>query len=212
MARKALPGEPGCPHYVRLRGNRRQRTLAGEVDYRDYLEVFSGTAVRNGVEIWAYCLMPNDVHLVLRPRGRCSLADLIAGAHGRYGQLKNQRVGWNGPLWQARFQASSLGPRSISAAARYVETVPVRAQLCARPADWRWSSVHAHLAGRDDGVVRVGPLLERVQSWQRYLDQSLAHFVPEQGREYPPAGWGGGFDTLVNRLRRLATGATGKRH
>lgn len=48
------------------------------------------------------------------------------------------------------------------AAARYVGLNPVRARLAERAEDWPWSSVRAHLAGRDDGVVRTAPLLERV--------------------------------------------------
>lgn len=39
---------------------------------------------------------------------------------------------------------------------------PVRARLVARAEDWAWSSVRAHLKGRDDGLVSVGPVLERV--------------------------------------------------
>jgi len=48
------------------------------------------------------------------------------------------------------------------AAARYVALNPVRARLVARAQDWAWSSVRAHLAGRDDGLVQVAPLIERV--------------------------------------------------
>jgi putative transposase len=42
----------------------------------------------------------------------------------------------------------------------------VRAKLCRVPWRWRWSSAAAHLAGEDDGVVRVAPLLERVKDWR----------------------------------------------
>jgi len=47
------------------------------------------------------------------------------------------------------------------AAARYVALNPVRVRLAARAQDWPWSSVRAHLAGRDDGLVSVRPLLDR---------------------------------------------------
>ena len=54
----------------------------------------------------------------------------------------------------------------LVAAARYVALNPVRARLVARAQDWEqdweWSSARAHLAGRDDGLVRVAPLIERV--------------------------------------------------
>jgi hypothetical protein len=48
------------------------------------------------------------------------------------------------------------------AAARYVALNPVRARLVAHAQDWPWSSARVHLAGRDDGLVRVAPLIERV--------------------------------------------------
>ena len=50
----------------------------------------------------------------------------------------------------------------LAAALVYVAMNPVRARLCARPTDWRWSSVHA-LLGQipDDGVTAVAPVLER---------------------------------------------------
>jgi hypothetical protein len=45
--------------------------------------------------------------------------------------------------------------------ARYVAN-PVRAALVQRPQDWAWSSLRAHLAGHDDRLVTVGPLLKRL--------------------------------------------------
>ena len=47
------------------------------------------------------------------------------------------------------------------AAARYDAINPVRARLVERAEDWPWSSVRAHLAGRDDGLVETAPLLSR---------------------------------------------------
>ena len=49
----------------------------------------------------------------------------------------------------------------LMAAAHYVALNPVRARLAARTWDWRWSSVRAHVAARDDVVATVAPLLER---------------------------------------------------
>ncbi len=47
------------------------------------------------------------------------------------------------------------------AAVRYVSLNPVRARLAARAEDWPWSSVRAHLAGLDDELVSVRPILDR---------------------------------------------------
>ena len=51
--------------------------------------------------------------------------------------------------------------------------VPVRARLVQSAADWPWSSARAHLAGRDDGVVKVAPVLERIGDFAAYLDEPI---------------------------------------
>jgi len=57
------------------------------------------------------------------------------------------------------------------AAVRYVEPNPVRAQIVQEPWEYRWSSAAAHLEGRDDRLVKVKPMLERVADWREYLSQ-----------------------------------------
>ena len=41
--------------------------------------------------------------------------------------------------------------------------------LVKRAQDWPWSSARAHLAGCDDAVVNVAPVLERVGDFQQFL-------------------------------------------
>ena len=62
-----------------------------------------------------------------------------------------------------------MDERHLLAAARYVERNPVRARLCARPQEWPWSSAVAHLAGGDDALVTVRPLLELVPGWEAFI-------------------------------------------
>ena len=52
------------------------------------------------------------------------------------------------------------GRAHLAAAVRYDSLNPVRVRLVAHE-DWRWSSVRAHLYGRDDGLTTRGPVLER---------------------------------------------------
>ncbi len=52
---------------------------------------------------------------------------------------------------------------------RYVERNPVVARLCVHPEDWKWSSARAHLKGEDDELVRVKPMLDRIDRWNAYL-------------------------------------------
>jgi len=59
---------PWYPHHVTQRGNRRQQTFFCDEDYLAYLELMAEWCRRCGVEIWAYCLMPNHVHLIAVPK------------------------------------------------------------------------------------------------------------------------------------------------
>ena len=68
MARMARVVVPGLPHLVTQRGNRRQRVFFGDDDYALYRTLLADGCAAAGVAVWAYCLMPNHVHLVLVPR------------------------------------------------------------------------------------------------------------------------------------------------
>jgi putative transposase len=72
------------PHHVTQRGNRRQPTFFHEDDYAAYLELMAEWCVKEGVDIWGYCLMPNHIHLVAVPASEQSLRRAIGEAHRRY--------------------------------------------------------------------------------------------------------------------------------
>ena len=120
-----------------------------------------------GVEVWAYCLMPNPVHLVAVPKSEEGLRRALGEAHRRYTRLINFREGWRGHLWQGRFSSFVMDESYLLAAARYVELNPVRARLVEKPELYPWSSAAAHVKGVDDALVKVAPLLGLVNDWRR---------------------------------------------
>src|SRR5260370_23717046 len=67
MARLARVVIPGHPHHVTQRGNGRARTFFGDADYALYRDLLAENCRMAGVEVWAWCLMPNHVHLILVP-------------------------------------------------------------------------------------------------------------------------------------------------
>ena len=167
MARIARVVASGYPHHVTQRGNRRQQTFFSEDDYREYLRLMSASCARSGTEVWAYCLMPNHVHLIMVPQHADGLRSAVSEAHRRFTLRINVREGWQGHLWQERFHSFLLDETHLVAAVRYVENNPVRAGLCAHAEDWPWSSARAHLRGEDDGLARVAPMLAVVANWPR---------------------------------------------
>ena len=91
MARIARVVAPGVPHHITQRGNRRQQTFFTEDDYQAYLDLMAEWCGRFGVEIWAYCLMSNHVHLIAIPQTATALCEAIGEAHRRYSRRINFR-------------------------------------------------------------------------------------------------------------------------
>lgn len=174
MARIARVIAPGAPHHVTQRGNRRQKVFFGDDDYALYKTLMAEQCARFRVEIWAYCLMPNHVHLMLTPRDEDGLAAAVGEAHRRYARHINQRQNWRGFLFQGRFGSSPMDASYALACARYIERNPVRAGLARTARDWPWSSARAHLAGKNDDLVDVAPLLEDVRDWRAFLADDVA--------------------------------------
>ncbi|MBT7952847.1 MAG: transposase [Gammaproteobacteria bacterium] len=214
MARMARVVVPYYPHHVTQRGNRRQQTFFSEEDHKVYLELLAKAKDMSDVEVLAYCLMPNHVHLVVVPRRDDSLASFFSEAHRRYTRRINFREGWRGHLWQERFHSFVMDEQYLLATVRYIELNPVRARLCDRPEEWTWSSVHAHLAGKDDMLVSVKPMLERINNWQNFLatyeSSEELTTIRRHSRTGRPAGNEGFLDKLEamtgRSFRRAKTG------
>ena len=164
---------PGLPHHVTQRGNNRRRTFFSEADCRLYKRYLADACAEAETAIWAWCLMPNHVHLVLVPSREDGLARALGRTNGRYTRALNAREGWSGHLWQGRFASFVMDEPHLLACARYVELNPVRAGLARRAGDWAWSSARAHLGGPADGLTDPVPLLERWPDWRTVLDGGL---------------------------------------
>ena len=162
MPRSARIVVPGLAHHVTQRGNRREPIFFEAGDQEVYRDLLAEQARKARVAVWAYCLMPNHVHLVVVPEDEVCLGRAIGETHRRYTNFINARGRWTGHLFQSRFASVAMDEVHLIAAVRYVSLNPVRARLAARAEDWAWSSARAHLAGRDDELVAVKPMLDRL--------------------------------------------------
>jgi putative transposase len=205
MARLARLVVPRLPHHVTQRGNRRQQTFFHDEDYAAYVELMAEWCGQRGVEVWAYCLMPNHVHLIAVPRSQHGLRRAIGEAHRRYTRRINFREKWRGYLWQGRFASFVIDEPYLLAAARYVELNPVRAGLVADAGQWPFSSARAHLSGRDDRLVKVGAMLAMVNDWRALLDSALGEQELQDLRDHVRTGHPPGSPTFVERLEQAAS-------
>src|SRR5208282_3432326 len=172
MARLSRIVVPDVPHHVTQRGNRRQALFTEPGDYALYRDLLAERCRFNAVACWAYCLMPNHVHLILTPSTLDGLSRAVGEAHRRFTAFVNARARETGHLFQGRFGCVAMDEAHCLAAVRYLAFNPVRARLAASPGAWAWSSVRAHLRRRDDALVQVQPVLELAPRFADLLEMS----------------------------------------
>jgi len=189
MARLARAVAPGMPHHVTQRGNRRQRTFFNDEDYQTYLKLMSEWCMKYQVAVWAYCLMPNHIHLIAVPETKDGLNLAVGEAHRRYTRQINFREGWRGHLWQGRFSSFIMDEKYLLACTRYVELNPVRTGLAKKPEDWKWSSASSHIKAEDDILVETKPLLKIVDKpWKQFLNSDVPALEMELFRKHEQTG------------------------
>jgi putative transposase len=160
MARLARAVFPGHPHHVTQRGNGRATTFFDDEDYALYRDLLGRHCAAAGVEIWAWVLMPNHVHLILVPSDADGIRRALAAVHRRYAGHIHARLKRTGHFWQGRFGCVAMDEEHLGSALRYVALNPVRARLVRHASDWPWSSLHAQL-GSDDGLTATAAVAAR---------------------------------------------------
>ncbi len=198
---------PGIPHHVTQRGNRRGDVFFEHGDGLAYLQLLNEHTRRNNVEVVAYSLMPNHVHLVVIPAATDGLHRTLKAVHGRYAQRINRMRGQVGHVWQNRYFSSPLDPRYFVNAVRYVELNPVRANLVAKAADYAWSSAATHCGIRPDTLVGPRPrssLFSGINDWSEWLARGLRpselEALRKNGRQNIPCG----SESFVAELEKIA--------
>ena len=154
MPRIARILAPGYPHHVTQRGNNRAVVFFDDEDRQTYLKLLAVHARRFSLQIWAYCLMDNHVHILAVPENEIALARGIGVTNQIYTQYLNRKRNQSGRIWQNRFFSCVVGDDIyLWSVARYIERNPLKARLAKRPEAYRWSSAKAHLAAADDALL-----------------------------------------------------------
>lgn len=201
MPRSARVIVPGYAYHLVMRGNQRASVFFEDSDYRQYLLWLAEYSREYGMRVWAYCLMPNHVHLVVLPENASAPGNILRALQMRHTQRINQTKGSSGHLWQGRFYSCALDDEHLQAAVRYVERNPVRAQLADHAQDFMWSSARPHCGLRRDPVLSDDlPVLDRIPDWAHWLadddDSRMMARLREATRRCRPCG----SDDFVARL------------
>jgi len=154
MPRRSRIIVPGVPLHIIQRGNNRQSCFFADEDYQCYLDWLQEYAHKSGCRIHAYVLMKNHVHLLLTPKKFASAGNLMKLLGQRYVQYINRTYKRSGTLWEGRFRSSLIQQEEyLLICQRYTEMNPVRAELVAHPAEYRWSSYHLNGQGEQNELI-----------------------------------------------------------
>jgi putative transposase len=204
MSRVARVVVPGFPHHVTQRGNRRAEIFDTDADRDAYLRFVKQYAERHGLAVWAYCLMPNHVHLVVVPARDESLGLALRDAHTVYAMYFNTRMDLTGHLWQGRFRSCPMDGAHLWAAVRYVERNPVRAGLVERAEAYPWSSAAAHCGLRRDPLLsNEFPPPGVIGDWEEWLSDSEDEEYVKRIRTHTHTGRPCGTPDFLEQLENL---------
>lgn len=168
-ARQARLVAGGMPHHVIQRGNRRQKVFFESRDREFYLQLLEEKTKKYKMEVWAYCLMDNHVHLIVVPNEEKALAQAIGEIHKEYTRMINFRESWRGYLWEGRFKSFMVDEKYLYAAIRYVERNPVRARIANKAEEYEWSSARNHVNKGRSSLLSDFYLLDEIENWSEYL-------------------------------------------
>jgi len=140
----------GLVYHVLNRANGRMRIFHKPEDYDAFERIVEEAAERVAMRVLAYCLMPNHWHLVLWPREDGDLSRFVGWAsltHTRRWHAHRRSEG-TGHLYQGRFKSFLVeSDEHLWTVCRYVERNALRAGLCQRAEQWRWSSLWRFVCG-----------------------------------------------------------------
>jgi putative transposase len=206
MPRLARTVFSDVPHHVTQRGNRREDVFFNDDDRTAYLGWLANYCTKFGVEVLAYCLMTNHIHVIVVPESEDALEKVFRPLHTRYAQRVNRARQWKGHLWQGRFFSSALDESYLWAAIRYVERNPVRARIVRRAENYPWSSAAAHCGLKGDVVITKDPRwlrrAETIGNWSEWLAEGDRPEQLDVLHRHVERGLPCGVDGFIRKLER----------
>ena len=184
MARLARVSPVGVPQHIIQRGNNRQPCFKSEDDMKAYLSWLKKFSKKYSVDVHAWVLMTNHVHLLCTPKKEAAISQMMQAIGRMYVRYFNDTHDRTGGLWEGRFKSCLIqSERYLLELYRYIELNPVRAGMVDQPSEYCWSSYGCNALGMPSDIHAPHAIylllgkseLERLKN---YRDLLKAHCSP----------------------------------
>ena len=140
MPRQARKKSESGIYHVMLRGINQQQIFEDAEDYAKFVEILKDCKAICEFELFAYCLMGNHIHLLLK-EGTESLEQIFKRLCGRFVYWYNIKYRRTGHLFQDRFKSEPVDSEQYFwTVLRYIHQNPIKAGLCKQVGDYSYSS------------------------------------------------------------------------
>ncbi|WP_091541557.1 transposase [Alkaliphilus peptidifermentans] len=132
-------------YHIMLRGIDKRDIFLKDADYERFTEYMRISKEKTGFTIYAYCLMTNHVHILLKT-GVEEIGDIVRRITVGYAQYHNIENGRTGHLFQNRFKSEPVNTDSyFLTVLRYIHQNPIKAGMVQRLEDYKWSSYNEYI-------------------------------------------------------------------
>jgi REP element-mobilizing transposase RayT len=176
-------------YHILLRGTNKQQIFHDERDYQTFLEGLRKYHKLCNFELFAYCLMSNHLHLLLRENAQGEPVDKIMRRLGTwYVYRYNRRYERSGALFEGRYKSEAVeNDNELITVLRCIHRNPVKAGILASPALYPYSSYASYLPEKPDELVDTQVLLalvpkEEIAAWHEYDDKAECLDVAERAK------------------------------
>jgi REP element-mobilizing transposase RayT len=168
MPRRQVIFQSGNYYHVYNRGNNRQLIFFERENYIYFLRQLRNHLITNGVDIIAYCLMPNHYHLLVYLKTD-HFSKLMQSFTLSYAKAINKRYNRVGSLFQGRFQAIHVDREEyLLHLTRYIHLNPVCANIVEKAEDWEFSSYQEYIDLRRGSLPKIDEVRSQFPSADDY--------------------------------------------
>ena len=158
-------------YHVLNRANRKAEVFHGSADYMAFIQLMEKAQLRLEVPIFAFCLMPNHVHLVVRPAADGDVTRWMQWLFTTHARHYHAKHGTTGHVWQGRYKHVPVqSDHHLLTVMRYVERNAMRAKLVSRAQDWRWGSLNWRDCNRTPPMLANSPT-PLPSAWTEFVNQ-----------------------------------------